>query len=141
VKDIYKSKTILYICHNLLLRSGLQIKDIVIPDYVEMKELPCSGRLNSLNLLKAFENNIRGILVLACPEGLCSYIDGSRRAKVRISYTRALLTEIGLSSAPISFFNLDAVSADEIAEILANFKEDIDLSTQPTNVNSGETFI
>jgi len=59
--------------------------------------LPCSGRVNLLYLLKAIETGSDGVLLLTCPIGECTYIQGNLRAQKRIEAVDDLLVEAGLS--------------------------------------------
>jgi len=58
--------------------------------------LPCSGRLDSIHLLKALEEFADAAFVIACPEGACRHFEGNRRAVKRVERTRAILQSIGL---------------------------------------------
>lgn len=58
--------------------------------------LPCSGRVNLLYLLKAIETGSDGVLLLTCPIGECTYIQGNLRAQKRIEAVDDLLVEAGL---------------------------------------------
>lgn len=58
--------------------------------------LPCSGRVNLLYLLKAIETGADGVLLLTCPIGECTYVQGNLRAQKRIEAVDDLLVEAGL---------------------------------------------
>lgn len=66
---------------------------------IELKpiSLPCSGKLDILYLLKAFETGADGVILAICPEKACSNLEGNLRARKRATAVRELLTEIGLS--------------------------------------------
>ena len=58
--------------------------------------LPCSGRIDSLHLMRALESGADKVYVITCPEGTCRYREGNTRAKKRVAYARGLIEEIGL---------------------------------------------
>ncbi len=58
--------------------------------------LPCSGRIESLHLLKALEAGAEKVYLITCPEGACRYGEGNVRARKRLEYARKLVKEIGL---------------------------------------------
>jgi coenzyme F420-reducing hydrogenase delta subunit len=58
--------------------------------------LPCSGRIESLHLLKALEAGAHKVYLIVCPEGACRYGEGNIRARKRFEYARQLIREIGL---------------------------------------------
>lgn len=66
------------------------------PAGLRVVRLPCSGKLDVLHVLKAFEEGADGVCLVACTEDNCHHIDGSRRARQRITYLQGLLKEVGL---------------------------------------------
>jgi len=93
--------------------------------------LPCSGRIDSLHLMRALESGADKVYVVTCPEGACHYREGNIRAKKRIAYTQGLIEEIGLEReclelivAPVG----TAVTIDELAKGLLARKAPISRS-------------
>lgn len=58
--------------------------------------LPCSGKLELIYLLKAFESGADGVVLITCKHGECQYLEGNLRAQKRTESVRTLLEEIGL---------------------------------------------
>lgn len=58
--------------------------------------LPCSGRIESLHLLRALEAGADKVFLVTCPEGACRYREGNRRAGKRLTFAQDLIEEIGL---------------------------------------------
>jgi coenzyme F420-reducing hydrogenase delta subunit len=93
---------VVYVCHN---SAG---KDTGSPEarrrLVELKRgrgarvsvVPCSGKIDTVYVLKAFENGARGVGVITCPPGECRMIEGNLRAGVRLEHIGQMLDEIGL---------------------------------------------
>jgi F420-non-reducing hydrogenase iron-sulfur subunit len=58
--------------------------------------LPCSGRIEPLHFLRAFEAGADLVYLITCPEQVCRYQYGNERAKKRVAYAKTLIQEIGL---------------------------------------------
>ena len=68
--------------------------------------LPCSSKVETLAIIKAFESGADGIFVLGCPERECRLFNGNERAKRIVNYTKGLLEEIGIESSRLEMFQL-----------------------------------
>ena len=79
------------------------------PASLRVIRLPCSGKLDTIHVLKAFEDGADGVCLIACTEANCHHIDGSKRARQRIAYIQSLLKEIGLEPERLAI--LTATSA------------------------------
>jgi len=58
--------------------------------------LPCSGKLELIYLLKAFESGADGVILVTCREGECRHLEGNLRAQKRTGAIQELLHEMGL---------------------------------------------
>lgn len=63
---------------------------------VKFFPLPCSGRIESLHFLRAFEAGADLVYLITCPEKGCRYQQGNIRARKRLVYAQKLIQEIGL---------------------------------------------
>ena len=66
------------------------------PSNVKVVKVPCTGRVDILLMLKAFESGVDGVYVAGCMEGECHYLRGNLRARRRVEYVKGLLDEVGL---------------------------------------------
>jgi coenzyme F420-reducing hydrogenase delta subunit len=75
----------------------------------EMKviSLPCSGKLDILYLVKAFETGADGVAVMMCKEGECRYLEGNMRARKRAEVVEELLKETGLGEGRVAVIQMD----------------------------------
>jgi F420-non-reducing hydrogenase iron-sulfur subunit len=83
--------------------------------------LPCSGRIDSLHLMRALESGADKVYVITCPEGACQYREGNIRARKRVAYTQGLIEEIGLEGERLELIMATAslpVNIDELARDL-----------------------
>ena len=73
---------------------------------IRIVSLPCSSKVDTLPVIKAFEAGADGIFVLGCPEQTCHLLDGNLRAQKVVDYTKGLLEEIGMESSRLEMFQL-----------------------------------
>ena len=94
------TKIIALCCHRALY-SGLKPEETqrAFVEGVQIIEVPCSGKVDPIYLLKAFEKGADGVVVLACDQRLCSTLEGSKRIHKRVERTKRLLAEAGLEPA------------------------------------------
>lgn len=94
---------------------------IKYPPNIRIIRVPCSGRVDPLLIVKAFERGFDGVLVSGCHPGDCHYTQGNYYARRRLAILRDLLEFIGIER---DRFRLEWVSAAEgqrFAEIVADF--------------------
>ena len=93
--------------------------------YIRVVKLPCTGKVDSLFLLRAFEKGADGVFVAGCLEGQCHFIEGNINARKRVDYTKKLLKDVGVSPERLEMFNLSAAMGRQFAEICDNMTERI----------------
>ncbi len=81
--------------------------------------IPCSGMIREVVLLKAFEAGADAVVVLACPEGACHYLEGNLRARKRVENVKKYLDEIGFDGRRLNIFNVSPEDHDAIESIVA----------------------
>ena len=64
--------------------------------HIRLFPIPCSGRVESVHLLRALEEYADAVYVITCPEGACRYFEGNSRARKRVERTREIIAGIGL---------------------------------------------
>ena len=107
------------------------------PDTIRIVRVPCTGKVDVLHILRAFEKGADGIIVAGCEEGSCHFSEGNLIAKRRVNYTRELLAEIGLESERLRMINIGAADARHFVEILLDMVETVrKLGPNPIGSNS-----
>ena len=71
---------------------------------IKIVALPCSSKVETLAIIKAFESGVDGIFVLGCPEEKCHLLDGNLRAQKIVDYTKGLLEKIGIEGGRLEMF-------------------------------------
>jgi len=87
------------------------------PPNIRIIEVPCSGKVEPVILLKAFEQGADGVYVAGCMEGDCHFLKGNFRAKKRVRAVKKILDQIGLDGRRLDMFNLSASMGTRFAEI------------------------
>ena len=87
------------------------------PSNIRIINMPCTGRVDILHLLKAFEDGADGVYVAGCLEGDCHYLTGNLKARKRVNYVKKVLEELGIEPERIEMYNLSAAQGPRFAEI------------------------
>ena len=73
---------------------------------IKIISLPCSSKVETLGIIKAFDSGVDGIFVLGCKDNKCRLLDGNLRAQKTINYTKKLLDEISIDTKRLSMVRL-----------------------------------
>jgi coenzyme F420-reducing hydrogenase delta subunit/Pyruvate/2-oxoacid:ferredoxin oxidoreductase delta subunit len=87
-----------------------------LPENVATIDVLCSGKVDALYLLKAFEFGADGVFVAGCLEGECHNEKGNLRAGKRVDYIKGLLDEIGIGAARLEMFNMSPEQCADMIE-------------------------
>ncbi len=106
------------------------------PPTIRVIKVMCSGRIEPIFILKAFEAGADGVLVSGCHIGDCHYIDGNKSAEMRVKATSEILDLIGLSSDRLRLEWISASEGMKFAEVIRSFTEKIkELGPSPLHKN------
>ena len=95
------------------------------PTNVKIVKLPCTGKVDVLYLLKAFENGADGVYVAGCMEGDCHYLTGNLRARKRVEYAKKILDEVGIGGERLAMYNMSAAQGPRFVEVAKEMTERI----------------
>jgi len=87
------------------------------PTNVKIMKVPCTGRVDIIHILKAFEGGADGVYLVGCLEGDCHYLVGNLRARKRVEYVKRLLDECGTGGERVAMYNLSSAQGQRFAEI------------------------
>ena len=106
------------------------------PSSVKVIQVPCSGRVDILHLLKAIEDGADGVYVAGCLEGECHFLTGNLKAKKRVQFVKKTLEELGIEPERVEMFNLSAGEGPRFAEIALEMVNRIkQLGPSPVRLN------
>ncbi|MCL4534881.1 MAG: hydrogenase iron-sulfur subunit [Bacteroidetes bacterium] len=95
------------------------------PPNVKIVLIPCTGRIDIIHLLRAFEDGADGVFVAGCLEGNCHFLEGNIWAKKRVIYTKGILDEIGVGGDRLEMYNMSAAMGQRFAEVATEMTERI----------------
>jgi len=95
------------------------------PPDIRIVQIPCTGRLDTLEVLHALEHGADAVMVAGCLEGDCHFQKGNIEARTRVSHIKEILTEIGIESERVEMFNMSAAMGRQFAEAALEFTERI----------------
>ncbi len=87
-----------------------------LPENVKIVQVPCTGRIEVLHLLKPFEEGADGVYVAGCQEDSCQYVSGISKAAQRVAHVKKMLEELDIEPERINLFNLSAGKGQEYVE-------------------------
>ena len=93
------------------------------PANVRIVRMPCSGKVDPLQIMQAFENGVDGVLVAGCLEGGCHFQEGNLRARRRVDHVIRILDEIGIESGRLRMVNLSSAMGQDFARIVTEFTD------------------
>ena len=104
------------------------------PANIAIIRLPCTGKIDVMHLLRAFQKGADGVYVVGCLEGTCHYNEGNYRARERVEYVRMLLDEIGIEGDRVRMYNLSSGEGPTFAAYAKEMTEHIKaLGPNPLN--------
>ena len=112
------------------------------PTNVKIVRVPCTGRVDDVHLLKAFEQGMDGVYVAGCLEGECHFLRGNLRAKKRVMHVKRILTALGINPERLQMYNLSAAMGGRFAEIAQEMTEKVRaLGPSPVTTGKGREFV
>lgn len=87
------------------------------PTNIRIIKVPCTGKVDVIHLLTAFEAGADGVFVVGCIEGDCHYVEGNLFAKKRVNRVKAILDKVGIGGQRLEMFNLSAGMGGRFAEV------------------------
>ncbi len=95
------------------------------PTNIKIIRVPCTGRVDVLTMLKAFEAGADGVYIAGCLEGECHFLKGNLRAKKRVMYLKQLLAEVGIEPERAEMYNLSSADGQRFALIAQEMTDKI----------------
>ncbi len=79
-----------------------------IPSNFRIVRVPCTGKVDIIHVLRAFEKGADGVYVVGCMEGDCHYNEGNFRARKRVEQAQKILDKVGVGGDRVKMFNLSS---------------------------------
>jgi coenzyme F420-reducing hydrogenase delta subunit len=81
------------------------------PTNLRIVRVPCTGKVDVIHIMRAFEKGADGVSVVGCLEGECHYNNGNIMAKRRVKQAQKILDTIGIEGERAQMFNLSSSEA------------------------------
>ena len=117
--DDFKPQIVAFYCSNCASSAAKVAQGMkkALPDNIKIIQVPCTGRFETLHLLKPFEKGADGVYVAGCQADSCQYISGITQAAKRVEQVKKILEELGIEPERIDVFHLSAGKGREFVEV------------------------
>ena len=78
------------------------------PTSVKIIRVPCTGKVDALHIMRAFEKGADGVYLVGCREGDCHFERGNFRAKARVDQLRKMLDTLGVGGDRLRMYHLSS---------------------------------
>ncbi len=110
---------LIFCCQNAVVSPKILIEECEHPEAITVVELPCSGKMEAIYALQAFEKD--GVCVTGCREGECHYLEGNLRAAKRVHQIAVELDELHLGADRVQMLNVDSADIAAFQQSVAAF--------------------
>jgi heterodisulfide reductase subunit A len=114
------------------------VSRIQYPPNIRILRVPCSGRVDVLHVLKAFQNGADGVIITGCHIGDCHYIDGNVKAKDRVGVMKKSLGALGIDPERLEIGFASSSEGQKFATMMTDFVAKIrKIGPNPLRVKGG----
>jgi Coenzyme F420-reducing hydrogenase, delta subunit len=107
---------------------------IQYPPDIRAIRVMCTGRIDPLFILKAFQDGADGVLVSGCHFGDCHYLEGNYKAAKRMFLLKTVLKNIGFEDKRLRMTFVSASEGAKWATVIEDVVKTIkDLGPSPIN--------
>ena len=95
------------------------------PSNIKIIQVPCTGRIDVIHMLRALEEGADGVMIAGCLEGECHFLEGNLKARQRVDHVKHILSEIHMEPGRVEMFNLSSAMGGRFAEIAVQMTETV----------------
>ncbi len=92
---------------------------------IRLLRVPCTGRIDTLFIVKAFEQGADCVLVSGCHPGDCHYDAGNYHARRRWTIFRELMSFLGIDDRRLQFSSVSAAEGVKWAKLINGLVDEI----------------
>lgn len=120
-------RIVTFLCHYCAFAAAdmAGVMRIQYPPNLRVIRFPCTGKLDVLHIMRAFEAGADGVMVAGCEEGSCHFVKGNLIAKRRVNYAKTLLAKVGIEPERLHMFNLSTSQGPRFAQFAREMIERI----------------
>ena len=98
---------------------------LAYPANVKIIRVPCSGKVDTLHIIKAFEKGADGVYVAGCLDGDCHFKNGNDKAAKKVAYMIKYLEAIGIEPERLEMVRMSAGMGERFAQVATEMTEKI----------------
>ena len=120
-----KLSIVAFVCENHAMSAikAASIAGDAIPESIRIVKLPCTGRLETPQLLETLRAGADGVVVIGCLEENCYHDVGSMLARGRVDRVKTILKDIKIEPERLEMINSASVSGAMLMLKLRQFEE------------------
>lgn len=120
----WKPRIVLFQCQYCLASAeDQQWVDTQLPDNIKLIKTPCTGRINPLFILNAFQGGTDGVMVSGCMPEKCHFKTSNSGARRQLDEFRNLLVYLGMEAERIRFAWMEINERGKIQRGLSDFEQ------------------
>ncbi|MDP2661400.1 MAG: hydrogenase iron-sulfur subunit [Dehalococcoidia bacterium] len=95
------------------------------PSNIRIIRVPCSGRVDPLLVLKAFQQGADAVLIAGCHPGDCHYVQGNYFTRRRFALLRQFLDYLGIEKERLRLEWVSASEGRKFARMVTEFTDEM----------------
>jgi len=127
VDKVFEPKIVAFCC-NWCSYAGADLSGtnrLQYPSNIKIVRIPCSGRLNPVDVLRAFQDGADGVILCGCHPGDCHYTTGNYYARRRMTLLFSMLDYLGIEKGRTRVEWVSAAEGQKFAETMNSFVEQV----------------
>jgi coenzyme F420-reducing hydrogenase delta subunit len=101
------------------------ISRLQYPPNVRIIRVMCSGRINPMFVINAFQEGVDGVIIGGCHPGECHYHHGNYIARRRIVILKQILEYLGINPLRLQMVWVSASEGGKFAEVIQKVTDDV----------------
>ena len=91
------------------------------PPNVKVIRVPCSGKVDAMHVVKAFEKGADGVLISGCHPGDCHYTEGNYYARRKVELLERMMHHLGISEERFKWTWVSASEGARWQQVVTEF--------------------
>jgi F420-non-reducing hydrogenase iron-sulfur subunit len=109
------------------------------PSNIRIIRVMCSGRVEPIFVLSAFEKGADGVLITGCHLGDCHYKSGNNNAEIMVKKTKELLSTLGIGDERLRLEWISASEGQKFAQVVKEFTGTLqEIGPNPISIGAAE---
>ena len=97
------------------------ISRIQYPPNMRMIRVMCSGTIDPVYILEAFQKGADGVFIGGCHPGDCHYMTGNYKTMRKVALLKRLLSQLGISPQRLKLEWVSAAEGQRFAQVVTDF--------------------